>query len=650
MAQGRNLFAELKRRNVLRAGVLYAGAVWALSQGISQLGPSVGAPDWVTRWFLIASAIGFPFWIAFAWFFEFTPSGLKRESEIDPSDSIAHHTGRKLNYWIFGVMALAIVLLLTNQFVLHRGVNEVAATPAITAPPNSIAVLPFTNESSDKQQDYFADGIAEDLLNLLTRVQTLRVAARTSSFAFRGKGLGIAEIAAKLHVANVLEGSVRKAGNEVRVSAQLVRTSDGYQIWSQSYDRQLTDIFAIQDGIAADVVKQLKVKLLGAAPTVRQTNPKAYVLYLQARQLGRQYTADAFKSSDALYRQALAIDPRYVQAWVGLARNFSNEAGIGVLSNAQGLRQGREATEKALAIDPDDASAQAQLGFLAMMQNDLPGAARYFARALALDPTDLSVLNNSASLLQSLGRLPPAIAIDEYVVARDPVSPNTLQNLGINYLYAGRYDEAIAKFHTLLSLSPGFGGAHYEIGVALLLKGDAAGGLAQMQQEKTEVWRMIGLPLAYCALGRKANADAAFAALIANYAKDAPYNIATDYAYCGEAAPAFAWLDKAVAYQDPGLSEIVANPLFDKIRHDPRWLPFLRKLGYAPEQLAKIKFSVTLPGAADAGSDAASAAVEASATAATPAPAPSTTAATQQPSSAAQKQSVIPGHRRLHRR
>ena len=590
-----HLFQELKRRNVLRAAVLYAGAVWALAQGIAQLSAPFGLPDWITRWFVIAGIIGFPFWLAFAWFYEFTPQGLKRESEIDPDDSIAHNTGRKLNYWITGVLAVAVVLLLTNQFVLHRGVNEVTAAPAIVAPPNSIAVLPFTNESADKQQDYFASGIAEDLLNLLTRVQTLRVAARTSSFAFQGKGLGIAEIAAKLHVANVLEGSVRKAGDEVRVSAQLVRAADGYQIWSQSYDRKLDDIFAIQDGIAADVVKQLKVKLLGAAPKARVTDPKAYALYLQARQLGRQFTADAFKSSDALYRQALAIDPRYVQAWNGLAGNFINEANVGVLSNEQGLRQGREAFQKALAIDPDYAPAQARLGYLAMDQNDLPAAARYLERALALDPTDLSVLGNSATLLQTLGRLPPAITINEYVLARDPVNPITLKNLGIYYLLAGRYDEAIAKVHTLLSLSPGYGSAHYLLGVALLRKGDAAGGLVQMRQEKTETWRTIGLPLAYCALGRKADADAAFASLIAKYAKDAPANIAYDYAYCGEADPAFAWLDKAVAYQDPGLSGIVAENLFDKIRHDPRWLPFLRKIGKAPEQLAKIEFKVTLP-------------------------------------------------------
>jgi TolB-like protein/lipoprotein NlpI len=602
----RNFFAELKRRNVVRAAALYAAGAWLLVQVATQVFPLFHVAEWVMRWIVVASVIGFPFAVALSWFYEWTSHGLKLESEIPPNESITRQTGRKLDRWMIAFLSLAVILLLANQFVLHRDENKSAGTESRTTPipGNSIAVLPFTNESDDKKQDYFADGIAEDLLNLLTEVQPLRVAARTSSFAFKGKDLGIAEIAARLHVANVLEGSVRKAGDEVRITAQLVRASDGYQIWSHSYDRKLDDIFAIQDGIAADVVKNLKVKLLGAAPKARPTDPKAYALYLQARQLGRQNTDEAFKSSDALYRQALAIDPRYVQAWDGLATNFYDETNGDVLPNAQGLRQLRETAEKALAIDPDDAPAQAWLGVHAMVQYDVPAAARYFQRALALDPTDLSVLGNSAMLLRSLGRLPPAIAIDEYVLARDPVNPNSLQNLGNDYLSAGHYDEAIAKFRTVLSLSPGHGFAHYSFGVALLLKGDAAGGLAQMQQETAKNWRLIGLPLAYCALGRKADADAAFAALIAKYTKDAPYNIAYDYASCGEADQAFAWLDKAVGYQDPGLSGIVVEPLFDKIKHDPRWLPFLRKLGYAPEQLAKIPFTVTLPEAADAGSDA----------------------------------------------
>src|SRR3954470_4240233 len=339
------LFAELKRRNVIRAAILYVGAVWALAQGISQLGPSVGAPEWATRWFLVAAGIGFPFWIAFAWFYEFTPEGLKRESEIDPVDSIKQHAGgRKLDFAIIGVLAVAVVLLLTDRFVLRHGVNETTALP-ISA--ESIAVLPFVNMSEDKTNEYFSDGISEELLNLLTKIPQLKVTARTSSFAFKGKEIAIPEIARTLHVAHVLEGSVRKAGNSVRITAQLIKAGTDTHLWSQTYDRKLDDIFAIQDEIAADVVKQLKVSLLGAAPKARTTDPEAYALYLQAVQLGRQFTAEPFQQSDALYRKVLAIDPRYAPAWYGLARNIINETSQGLLPNKEGFTQAREANMKA---------------------------------------------------------------------------------------------------------------------------------------------------------------------------------------------------------------------------------------------------------------------------------------------------------------
>ena len=420
--------------------------------------------------------------------------------------------------------------------------------------------------------------------------------ARTSSFSFKGKEVAIPEIARTLHVAHVLEGSVRKAGNSVRITAQLIKAGTDTHLWSQTYDRKLDDIFAIQDEIAADVVKQLKVTLLGAAPKARTTDPEAYALYLQAVQLGRQSTAEAFKQSDALYRKVLAIDPRYAPAWDGLARNFTNETSQGLLPNKEGFAQAREAAMKALAIDPDYAPAHARLGYIAMYgDNDLAGAAQHFKRALALDPADLDVLRNSATLLESLGRLDEALALEEAVVRRDPVNVTALFNLGLHQRMAGRLDAAIASFRTVLSLAPGRGGAHCQLGIALLLKGDAQGALAEIEQETSEAWKMIGLPMAYHALGRKADSDAALAALIAKYEKDAPYNIAYVYAFRGEADKAFEWLDKAVEYGDPGLGEIVTENLFDKIHADPRWLPFLRKIGKAPEQLAKIEFKVTLP-------------------------------------------------------
>lgn len=600
----RGLFSELKRRNVIRAAVLYVGAVWALAQGIAQLAPLFGDYAWVARWFVIAGVIGFPLWVAFAWFYEFTPDGLKRESEIDPADAAAHRTRSTWDFAIIGVLSVAVVLLLTDRFVLRHGVN---AEAEIAAPERSIAVLPFANLSSDKDQEYFSDGISEELLNLLAKNPQLQVTARTSSFAFKGKDVGIPEIARRLHVAHILEGSVQKAGNQVRITVQLVDAGSDKQLWSRTWDRRLDDIFKIQDEIAGEVVKELKVKLLGAAPKARTTDPQAYALYLQARELGRQLKAEALAKSDALYQQALAIDPRYAPAWEGLAANFVSKSTIAVLPNQEGLARAREAYGKALAIDPDYAPAHAGLGFIAMYgDNDLAAAAQRFERALELDPTNLGVLNNAADLLRNLDRLDEALALEEEIVGRDPVDVRWLYVLGYSQRCAGRYDDAIASYRTVLSLSPGNGSAHYQLGAVLLLKGDAKVALAEIEQETSDPYRMIGLPMAYHALGRKADSDQALSALIAKYRKDAPYNIAVVYAYRGESDKAFEWLDKAVEYRDPGLGEIVSDDLLAKIRADPRWLPLLRKLGKAPEQLAKIEFKVPLPKADGAAGNGAS--------------------------------------------
>ncbi len=600
MSSKPSLFAELRRRNVYRAAVFYAASAWLLVQIATQVFPFFHIAEWVVRWIVIAAIIGFPFWLAFAWFYEFTPEGIKRESEIDPAESITAHTGKKLDRWIIAIMAVAIVLLLTNTFVWHRGAGLNADADSAPIAEHSIAVLPFVNMSDEKANEYFSDGISEELLNLLAKIPQLQVTARTSSFAFKGKETGIPEIARTLRVAHVLEGSVRKSGNSVRITAQLIRAGTDTHLWSQTYDRKLDDIFAIQDEIATDVVRQLKVTLLGAVPTARETDPEAYAFYLQAVQLGRQFTVESFQQSDALYRKVLAIDPRYAPAWGKLAMNIANEAGQGLLPNKEGFTQAREAAMKALAIDPEYAPAHANLGWIAMYgDNDVAGGAQHFKRALALDPMDLKVLSNSATLLSSLGRLDEALALEEALVRRDPVNVDTLFDLGLYQRMAGRLDTAITSFRTVLSLSPGNGGAHTQIGTALLLKGDAQGALAEIEQETSDSWKMYGLPMAYHALGRKDDSDTALTALIAKYEKEGPYNIAYVYAYRGEADKAFEWLDKAIEYGDPGLGEIATENLFEKIHADPRWLPFLRKIGKAPEQLAKIDFRVTLPQSAE---------------------------------------------------
>jgi TolB-like protein/lipoprotein NlpI/predicted Ser/Thr protein kinase len=501
---------------------------------------------------------------------------------------------------LVGAAVVAIAALAGIGYLATRG-GEPAGTKraspdAAAVPEHSIAVLPFVNMSADRDQDYFSDGISEDLLNLLAEIPELQVTARTSSFSFKGKNVAIPEIARQLHVAHVLEGSVRRAGKEVRITAELVDAATDRQVWSQSYDRKLDDIFRIQDEIAADVVGQLRVTLLGATPRTRKTDPEAYARYLQAVSLGRQRTAEAYRQSDTLYRQALAIDPRYAPAWDGLAQNLYHEATIGMLSNEEGLARAREAADEALAIDPDFAPAHARLAYIEMYgDNDFAAAAQHLERALALDPGHPDVLRNSAVLLGNLGRQSEALALEEAIVRRDPVNVTALANLAYDQCAAGRYDAAIASYRTVLSLSPGRGEAHSGISEALMLKGDAGGALAEIEQETSDPWKRIGLALVYHALGRRAEAEAALAALIAKYEQDWPYNIAYVYAYRGQADKAFEWLDRAVEYGDPGLSEIVTENLFDRIHADPRWLPFLRKLGKAPEQLARIEFRVALP-------------------------------------------------------
>jgi TolB-like protein/Flp pilus assembly protein TadD len=597
LSHARGLFSELKRRNVLRAGAFYLAAAWLIAQIVTSILPIFGVPTPWLRWLLVTLLIGLPLWLAFAWFYEVTPEGIKRDSEVGSHGSFTRHTRRKLDLAIIALLSLAVCVLLLDRFIGRHGADQQAE---ISISDKSVAVLPFVDMSQAKDQEYFSDGISEELLNLLAKIPQLHVAARTSSFSFKGKDAAIPEIGKTLLVGHVLEGSVRKSGDRVRITVQLIRAAEGYRVWSETYDRKLDDIFAIQDEIAGRVVEQLKVTLFGPAPRTRTTDPRAYALFLQAKEVARQYTTEALARSDDLYRQALAMDPHYAPAWDDLAQNAISETSVGMLLSEEGLARARETANKALELDPDYAPAHARLGVIAFQaDNDLAAAATHFERALTLDPLNPNVLASAAWMLNTLGRLDEALSIRAELAGRDPVNVNALYNLGLDQLNASRYDDAVASFRTVLSLDAGNGGTHCLLGVALLYKGDAPDALTEFEQETLDTYRMIGLPMAYYALGRKDDSDNALAAVIGKYEKEAPYNIAHVYAFRGEADKAFEWLDKAVEYGDPGLSDIVTEGLFANIRSDPRWLPFLQRIGRAPEQLAKIEFKVTLPAERD---------------------------------------------------
>jgi TolB-like protein/tetratricopeptide (TPR) repeat protein len=582
-----SIWTRLRRRKVVQWSVAYVAAAWALLQGLEFL---AGIYDWPTaflRVVTLALALGVPIVVTLAWY-----HGDRGEQ---------HLGGTELSI-------VAVLFLLGGGVVWYYQRTADTSTTARSAPTieplptdASIAVLPFVNMSADKEQEYFADGISEELLNLLAQVPELRVIARTSSFSFKGKDVDIAEIARRLNVANVLEGSVRKSGDKLRITAQLVRASDSSHLWSQTYDRQMADVFEVQDEIAASVVasvvSELKIKLLGTAPpTSHVTDPQAYSLLLQARASFRQGTAEAVKRSITQFDQALAIDPGYAAAWADLANAYELEMTNGWRPIEEGNRLARQAIERTLALDPDYVAAHAFLGWILIAHDlDYKAAVEHTERAMALEPTNPDAIDTAAYVARRLGRHDLAIALYQYLVARDPLNYIHHSNLAYAYWYAGRIDDALNEHRLILALNPDLPGAHAAIGEALLLNGDARAALTEVEQETDEQLRLPVLAMTYHSLGRTADSDAALAELVRKYEGTSAFPIATVLAYRGEADRAFEWLDKAVRYHDTLVGTLAVYPSLASLHSDPRWLPFLRKLGMAPEQLAAIKFDVTVP-------------------------------------------------------
>jgi TolB-like protein/Tfp pilus assembly protein PilF len=597
---------ELKRRNVLRVAIAYLAVSWLLIQVVETLFPIFGQSDAQIRLVVVLLVIGFPLILLFSWLDELTPEGLKLERDVDPSRSMVHHTGKRLDRGIIIVLTLALGYFAIDKFVLDPARDSARENTAIQRArsealvesygENSIAVLPFVNMSDDASNEYFSDGISEELLNLLAKIPQLRVISRTSAFSFKGKEIDIRTVSERLNVAHVLEGSVRRDGNRVRITAQLIDARTDTHLWSETYDRTLEDIFTIQDEIAEEVVGQFKVTLSESLSTAQDLSPEAYALILQVRHLFRLATPEAWEQAIGLLQEAISIDPAYAEAWSSLADIYINQADSGLRDFDEGYELARVAARKALSIDPTHSNAHAGLGWIAdSYDGDLAKAARHYERALILNPSDPIMLGAAGGLAKSLGRFDEAVALFEAAVALDPVDPTGHNNLGHALIYAGQIEPAIISLRTTVLLSPDYVGAHYFLGTALIYDGDPDAALESIQQEILEAFRLIGLAVVYHALGRTAESESALAKLIDQYAEDAAYNIAQVFAFRGEPDKAFEWLEKALMFNDPGLSEIVGQPDFSSLQSDARWLPFLRRIGRAPEQLAAIRFEVNLP-------------------------------------------------------
>jgi serine/threonine protein kinase/Tfp pilus assembly protein PilF len=461
----------------------------------------------------------------------------------------------------------------------------------------SIAVLPFVNRSASADDDYFSDGLADELIGMLARIHGLRVSARASSFRFKGKDTPLAEVGRALNVATLVDGSVRKAGDRVRISVQLIKASNCDHLWSETYDRKCDDIFAVQDDIAQSVVKELRATLLGAqadakasgelkaevskAAKGRATNPEAHRLYLQARHLAERLNRQDLAKAIEYLEQALELDPEFALAWAELSKAHSKVAYLGGgVSEADGHARARAAAGRALALEPDLAEGHAAMAWTQMTYDwDWRGAEISLRRALELAPSNALVLRWAGLLAHSQDRREDAIALNRRALEQDPLSAASYHNLAIDLYALGRLAESEQAFRKALELEPQMTSAHCLLSMTLLAQGRGEEALEHAAKEPNEALRLFALSIIHHALHRHADSDATLRKLIDDYGGSFAFMIAAVYATRGEADSTFKWLDRAFAQRDGRLTSVKGNPYFRCVYGDPRWNAFLRKMG-----------------------------------------------------------------------
>ncbi len=463
---------ELKRRNVFRVGAAYVVVAWLILQVIETVSEPLGLPEWTEAFFIVLLATGLPLVLLFAWAFELTPEGLKKTRDVAKDESVTADTGKKLNYAIISVLVIALgYFVWERQGLVEQSQSTAASTGGgpgevvQTAGVASVAVLPFVNMSADPEQEYFSDGISEELLNLLAKIPDLRVPARTSSFQFKGQNLDIADVAKQLNVAHVLEGSVRKADVRIRVTAQLIEAETGYHLWSDTYDRELTDIFAIQDEISAAIVDALSDTLgikAEAAPHVEAAaNPDAYNAFLFAQHLIQKRTKSDIEAAITHYETALQLDPNYApaHAGIGLAWQLLLASGktYGTLSLEETNERSQPHIERALELDPDLPEALGTMGLALDAQEQYEEAIDYYERALAINPSQTDIRNWYSDALSTMGRERDSVAEMEKAYQLDPLSLLTMSNYAVTLVNMRQLDTVEPVMERLSQMDPARG-------------------------------------------------------------------------------------------------------------------------------------------------------------------------------------------------
>jgi len=480
--------------------------------------------------------------------------------------------------------AVVVLSLIAAAFGSYLWNRHDSATPSTSA-TTSIAVLPFTDLSPGRDQEYFSDGLAEELINDLTKVSGLKVVGRSSSFQFKGRNEDLRSVGRKLGVTNVLEGSIQREGDRVRVRAELVQAQDGFQLWAESYDRKIDDIFEMQDEIARSVTGALQLKLLGpkegaSATRERSPNGAAYEAFLHARYFvtrGRD-KAD-LDNALAFCEQAISLDPKYASAWAMRSYILDTMADVELREPATAFRMAREDAERAIELDSNGVEGYLALAWVQINRDwNWEGAELSLNKAAQLEPGSASVLRVRSFLAHSLGRLNEAIAFHEQALAIDPLLASSHSYLAFLLYCAGDYDKAEASARKALELNPQKTYDHFTLGEILVAQGHAQQALVELQNEPAPFWRLTGEALAYRALGRTHEAEAALTQLINDHQKYMAYQIVEIYADRGDADRAFQWLNRAYEQRDAGMRNLKIDPLLQHIRNDPRYSELLKKM------------------------------------------------------------------------
>ncbi len=594
-----NFFSELKRRNVYKVAVAYAVVAWLLIQASSIFLPAFDAPPWVMKIFIIVIIFGFPVALILSWAFEITPEGIKLESEIEPNKSVTRRTGRKI---VAVTIALAVVAagLFVYQLVrpVGRSLQDVRqiedGRPGGASLPisnKSIAVLPFENRSEDKANAYFAEGIQDEILTRLSKIADLKVISRTSTQHYKSAPENLPEIAKQLGVAHILEGSVQKSGEAVRVNVQLIKAANDSHLWADTFDRKLTDVFAIESEIAKSIAETLQAKLTGSekslitkTPTV---NPEAYELYLKGRFFWNKRTgADLLKSID-YFKQAVEKDQKYALAYAGLADAYVLLPPYGAASPSESFPQAEVAARKALELDDTLAEAHTSLGQVLLFYDlDFAGSTREFERALSLDPNYATAHHwyGGGGPLLALGQFDRAIKEGKRAVELDPLSLINNADLGWLYFNARRYNEAEAQARKTLEMDSHFYLAHYYLGEVLQLKGQLTEAIAEYKKaaELDDDPFVLGLlAQAYAKLGQRDEALKMLGQLqeLATRRYVTSYSFALVHIALGEKDKAIDWLERA--YRDragPDIALIKVDPFLDPLRGHPRFEALVQKI------------------------------------------------------------------------